>query len=117
MTAALAGTSGSGMRGAAVSTMKSPHHEEFSEWGRKGTGDGQFSYPSDVAVARDGTIAVADSNNNRIQCFHSDGTFIRKWGKKGIDDGDFDFPIGLAIGEGNGLNKSIMSTMSAIPEL
>ena len=36
-------------------------------WGAKGTAAGQFSQPTGISVAPDGTIWVADTDNNRIQ--------------------------------------------------
>jgi DNA-binding beta-propeller fold protein YncE len=49
-----------------------------AEWGRKGTGDGEFSEPTAVAV--DGKkVYVADANNLRIQVFDTAGKFIAKW--------------------------------------
>ncbi len=50
-------------------------------WGRRGLQDGpaetaQFSAPSDVAVAPDGTIYVADFGNHRVRKITPDGTVI-----------------------------------------
>ena len=45
---------------------------------------------------------VADTANNRIQVFSSNGTFISKWGKYGAGDGSFKSPEGIAVDqEGN----------------
>jgi hypothetical protein len=38
-------------------------------FGSEGSGDGQFIFPSGVAVAASGNIVVADSGNDRIQVF------------------------------------------------
>jgi DNA-binding beta-propeller fold protein YncE len=40
-----------------------------TEWGTEGSGDGQFDWPNDVAVASDGSVYIADMGNNRIQKF------------------------------------------------
>jgi DNA-binding beta-propeller fold protein YncE len=40
-----------------------------SKWGTRGSGDGEFRGPADVAVASDGSVYVADSHNDRIQKF------------------------------------------------
>jgi len=39
-----------------------------------------FSYPTDVAIAADGKLYVADGYNDRVQVFNTDGTFSHKWG-------------------------------------
>ncbi len=56
----------------------------ITKWGSSGTADGQFSCPMGPdGVAVDpvsGNIYVSDFNNDRIQEFNSDGTFITKWG-------------------------------------
>jgi DNA-binding beta-propeller fold protein YncE len=59
--------------------------------------DGSFRFPTGIAIDKDGNVYVADSWNNRIQKFTSDGTFITKWGSTGSGDGEFRFPTGIAI--------------------
>jgi len=49
------------------------------KWGYEGTGNGQFSYPHGIAVDKDNYVYVADTFNNRIQKFNSDGQYIMQW--------------------------------------
>jgi len=44
-----------------------------------------------------GYVYVADSYNNRIQKFSSDGTYISKWGEQGSEKGEFEYPCGVAV--------------------
>ena len=48
---------------------QSPYGVRLTGLGTRGTGDGQFGYPQDVAVASDGSVYVADGGNHRIQKF------------------------------------------------
>jgi predicted membrane-bound mannosyltransferase/sugar lactone lactonase YvrE len=45
-----------------------------------GSAEGDLNEPRGVRVAQDGTIYVADSNNNRIQQFSQTGELINSWG-------------------------------------
>ena len=69
----------------------------LDDWGTYGTGDGQFLSPHGVAVASDGSVYVADSENNRIQRFTSAGVFVSQWGNEGTGDGQFLSPWGVAV--------------------
>ena len=52
----------------------------LATWGSEGSGDGQFSGFSSVAVdPTTNKVYVADSLNKRIQIFDSDGKFLTKW--------------------------------------
>jgi tripartite motif-containing protein 71 len=66
-------------------------------WGAFGSGYGQFSRPSGVAVAPDGTVYVADIFNRRIQRFSASGTFLGTWGAFGSGDGQFAWTSGVAV--------------------
>lgn len=50
------------------------------EFGRQGTGLGEFSYPNGVAVDHLGQIYVTDSNNGRVQVFSPKGEFLQLLG-------------------------------------
>ena len=67
--------------------------------GVAGVGPDTFNRPSDVAVAANGDIFVADGHgdesNARIVKFSKDGKFIKTWGKKGTAPGEFDAPHSL----------------------
>ena len=52
-------------------------------WGNEGTDNGQFDFPSGVAVDIDGNVFVTDTQNHRIQKFTNDGDFLSKWSIKG----------------------------------
>lgn len=42
----------------------------LTKWGTPGSANGQFDFPSDIAVGPSGHIYVADTGNNRIQVFY-----------------------------------------------
>ena len=64
-------------------------------WGGYGSEEGQFNYPSDIAVDGSGYVYVADAFNNRIQKFTSDGIFQAVIGTSGYEDGQFNHPYGV----------------------
>ncbi len=51
----------------------------IKEWGKLGTGPGDFDQPHALAFDSKGRLFVGDRNNNRIQIFDQDGTFIEEW--------------------------------------
>ena len=52
-----------------------------SKFGSGGSGDGQFSYPWDIASDSTGCVYVTDAGNNRVQVFTSDSGYLRQFGK------------------------------------
>ncbi len=86
----------------------------LTQWGSRGSADGQFQYPFGIAVlarSQDRILArsqdlghptrhllvVTDDGNHRVQVFNIDGSFVRKWGSKGHGDGQFSRPFGVAV--------------------
>ncbi len=74
----------------------SPSGAFLGEFGRFGSGEGQFRDPAGIATSPD-FIYVVDSGNNRVEQFDFTGTFIAEWGFLGNDAGEFDDPYGIAI--------------------
>jgi peptidylamidoglycolate lyase len=62
-----------------------------------------FNYPTDVAVAHDGSFYVADGyRNSRVIKFSMEGQYLFEWGQKGRGEGEFDTPHGIDLdSEGN----------------
>ena len=73
----------------------------LTEWGTKGSGDGQFNQPSGLLI-QDQLIYLVDSRNNRIQMYSLDGEFQGQWGSEGDGEGEFNLPWGISDdSEGN----------------
>jgi sugar lactone lactonase YvrE len=72
--------------------------------GSTGTEPGQFKKPRDLALAPDGTLYVADTDNNRIQHLAADGSVLQVWGsfadilKGEAPGGTFSGPWGITVG-------------------
>jgi DNA-binding beta-propeller fold protein YncE len=56
----------------------------ITSWGGKGTGPGQFDVAHGVAVDIQGMVWVMDRENQRIQIFDSNGTFVRQMKYSGL---------------------------------
>lgn len=69
--------------------------------GTPGTGPKSFNAPSDVVVAENGDIFVADGHgldgNNRVVKLSKNGEFIKAWGKTGYAPGEFRTLHAIAI--------------------
>jgi DNA-binding beta-propeller fold protein YncE len=57
------------MASAARAQCNPPCGTFLTKWGSPGSRDGQFYYPSGVAVDGSGHVFVTDGHNNRIQKF------------------------------------------------
>ena len=70
-----------------------------TQWGSSGTGDGEFHYPSGIAVSDDG-VFVVDRDLSRVQKFTTDGEFVLQWGTRGSNSGQMSLPNGVAVNNG-----------------
>ncbi len=78
--------------------------EYLLEFGRLGSGDGEFMCVTSIAVDKDSKVYVADEWLNRISVFDKDGSFLCKWGIPGSGDGELNRPWGLAFDEEESLS-------------
>lgn len=78
-------------------TMCTLGEDYISEFGSYGEGDGQFIWPSSIAIDSNENVYISDEWLNRITIYDKDGEFLSKWGKTGSGDGELDRPAGLAI--------------------
>jgi DNA-binding beta-propeller fold protein YncE len=65
--------------------------------GKRGSGNGEFNLPRDVAIAPDGSLYVVDGGNFRVQKLTADGKFISAWGSIGRQLGEFSRPKEAAV--------------------
>lgn len=57
----------------------SPAGKYQFEWGRRGTGPGEFDLPHAIDTDARGHVYVADRSNMRVQVFDSAGKFLTEW--------------------------------------
>ena len=71
--------------------------EYITEFGAYGEGDGQFVWPTSVALDSSANVYVADEWLNRITKFTAEGEYVSKWGASGSGDGELNGPSGIII--------------------
>ncbi len=58
-----------------------------------------FNYPTNLALAADGSMYIADGYGNaRIHKFSPEGRLLFSWGEPGAGPGEFRVPHGIAVG-------------------
>jgi DNA-binding beta-propeller fold protein YncE len=68
--------------------------------GESGRDDGQFNYPTHLALDASGALLVTDALNFRIQALSQDGAYLWQFGHQGNGSGDFAAPKGIAVDAG-----------------
>lgn len=52
---------------------------KLREWGKHGTGPGEFNVVHSIAIGPNGNLYVADRENGRLQWFDQSGKFLGEW--------------------------------------
>lgn len=65
--------------------------------GKRGVNAGEFNFPTNLTVDRQGRLYVADTLNFRIQVFEADGTFVKSIGSQGDGPGHLNRAKGVGV--------------------
>ncbi|HLZ29666.1 MAG TPA: hypothetical protein VKV73_20295 [Chloroflexota bacterium] len=110
------------LQGAVRITVCNIDGEYLGEFGKYGTDDGAFVWPTGIDVDSQGNIYLADEHRNDVQVWDRDHQFVRKWGGPGDGGAQMNRPAGVAIDSrdhvvvADGLNSRILkfSTTGAL---
>lgn len=69
---------------------------ELFRFGERGGDNGQFNFPTDIAIDEE-QLYIVDAFNGRIQVFDLEGKYISQFGKFGTSPGHFSRPKSIAI--------------------
>lgn len=80
-----------------------PEGTLLQTFGTYGTEPGQFIYPTDLAVDRDGVLYIVEyGSHDRVQVFSGQGDFLNlAWGDFGEGEHEFNRPMGIVLGPDN----------------
>lgn len=70
--------------------------EPLFDFGKRGKDPGDFNFPRDLVVGKDGRLYIVDSGNFRVQIFDRDGKFVKSFGNVGRQIGQFSRPKEIA---------------------
>ncbi|MHB8242103.1 MAG: DUF6531 domain-containing protein [Solirubrobacteraceae bacterium] len=69
----------------------------LTQFGAKGSENGQLNEPRGIAPAKNGNLLVADTVNNRVEEFTQAGKYEAKFGSAGTGAGQMKLPYALAV--------------------
>jgi DNA-binding beta-propeller fold protein YncE len=72
----------------------------LKQWGKKGTGEGEFNLPHAIVLDAKGRVYVGDRENSRIQIFDGDGKYLSTWKESGAPYGLFLYGDRMFVADG-----------------
>ena len=73
-------------------------YEFVKNWGGEGDEEGQFERPHDLDFSpTEDKLYVIDRDNQRVQVFDKNGTYLFEWGSEGEGEGEFSHPRQVAV--------------------
>lgn len=69
----------------------------IKQFGKRGNGNSEFNFPTNLCIDKHGNAYVLDALNFRVQIFNKNGDFISQFGSAGDASGYFARPKGIAI--------------------
>jgi len=82
-------------------TFRYGHNLEEDQWGIYDSDEDDVIHrgPRGLCISGDGDVLVADYQNDRVQVFREDGTFVRAVGDRGQGEEEFDGPTDVCVGK------------------
>src|SRR5919201_470736 len=77
-----------------ICTVDSEYRADF---GAYGPGDGQFIWPTAIAMDREGSVYISSESEHRVQKFTAQGAFLASYGTAGEGEGEFHRPSSVAV--------------------
>lgn len=68
-------------------------------FGKRGPGEGEFNFPTSLAIDREGRLFVVDQANARVQVLTAEGEYVDQLGTLGVGFGRFVRPKDVVIDE------------------
>jgi len=78
-------------------TVASLDEQYVTEFGSYGEGEGQWVWPSGIAIDNNDQLYITDEYLNRITIYDTDGDYQGTWGSTGSGDGELSGPTGIEI--------------------
>lgn len=75
----------------------------IGRFGKAGSKNGEFYYPTNLTVSSDGQLYVSDTGNFRVEVYSREGEYLRSYGSLGSGFGKFARPKGIALDRQNRL--------------